>query len=111
MSNTIIANNPTFICHYHDFQLPKFETSLDDKPRNPDVLISQIAGCVIRGDMESADVLWALLVEAVQPLRETEHGNRVADEYLRRVNFYTENYQELGAKYINQWLDEKENRK
>jgi len=51
------------------------------------------------------------LVEAVEPLRETEHGNRVADEYLRRVNFYTENYQGLGSKYIGQWLDEKENRK
>lgn len=126
MSNTIISNRPGFICYYHPFQLPQFNSRyllitekrtdeegneydhlIGKKDRDINVLMSQINGCYLRGDIETGNKHYDALVEILDLSRNTEHGNRMADAILERLNFYLDNCQELSSKYILQWLEEK----
>ena len=107
MSTIIINNNPNFICKYDVNELPQFDLS---KPRNIEILLSQLGGVRVRGDQEAYDVLLAAFHEQLEKMYDTEHGKRMADAYYRRWLLFCNHPDEIAGKYIHQWLDEKLNR-
>jgi hypothetical protein len=101
MSKIIINNNPHFICHYPKENLPQ----CDYTGRDMRFLISQAVGTALRGDID----------EHNKVLDEINAQFRTMDEHTvngwyRQLDVALRNNQELGAKYITEWLEQKINR-
>ena len=122
MSIIIISNNPKFICHYDEAELPSCDYSklevkdndgkvIGSKPRDFNFLISQMVGAYLMGNEPQFTKIYGKLIEQIDNMSKSDdHQKRIAEYAQKRIVYAMDNIQRYASKYIILWHEQKTKR-
>lgn len=111
----IIANRPSFVLVYDEESLPQFNPVVlhkydengelvSAKPRNMNILLSQLVACAIREDYESYESIKGAYYSQIRFMKNNGgHEKQLAIEYENRLIFALENVHDFAPRYVAQW--------